>query len=36
MVHLEFGLSTSNALKHLNQAMIEVVEKVIVLADSTK
>lgn len=36
-VHLEFGLSTSNALEaHLNQAMIEVAEKVIVLADSTK
>jgi DeoR/GlpR family transcriptional regulator of sugar metabolism len=35
-VHLEFGLSTSNALEaHLNQAMIEVAEKVIVLADST-
>jgi DeoR/GlpR family transcriptional regulator of sugar metabolism len=30
-------LSTSNALEaHLNQAMIEVAEKVIVLADSTK
>ncbi|MCV9926656.1 DeoR/GlpR family DNA-binding transcription regulator [Flavobacterium sp. LS1R49] len=36
-VHLDFGLSTSNALEaHLNQAMIEVAEKVIVLADSTK
>lgn len=36
-VHLEFGLSTSNALEaHLNQAMIKVAEKVIVLADSTK
>ncbi|SHG08191.1 transcriptional regulator, DeoR family [Flavobacterium segetis] len=36
-VHLEFGLSTSNALEaHLNQAMIDVAEKVIVLADSTK
>jgi DeoR family transcriptional regulator of aga operon len=36
-VHLEFGLSTSNALEaHLNQVMIEVAEKVIVLADSTK
>ncbi|SDZ95381.1 transcriptional regulator, DeoR family [Flavobacterium gillisiae] len=36
-IHLEFGLSTSNALEaHLNQAMIEVAEKVIVLADSTK
>ncbi|MBF7091965.1 DeoR/GlpR transcriptional regulator [Flavobacterium sp. ALJ2] len=36
-VHLGFGLSTSNALEaHLNQAMIEVAEKVIVLADSTK
>lgn len=36
-VHLEFGLSTSNALEaHLNHAMIEVAEKVIVLADSTK
>jgi DeoR family transcriptional regulator of aga operon len=36
-VHLEFGLSTSNALEaHLNQAMINVAEKVIVLADSTK
>ena len=36
-VHLEFGLSTSNALEaHLNQAMIEVAEEVIVLADSTK
>ncbi|KIC00436.1 transcriptional regulator [Flavobacterium sp. KMS] len=36
-LHLDFGLSTSNALEaHLNQAMIEVAEKVIVLADSTK
>ncbi|MEN2401671.1 DeoR/GlpR family DNA-binding transcription regulator [Flavobacterium sp. MC2016-06] len=36
-VHLDFGLSTSNALEaHLNQVMIEVAEKVIVLADSTK
>ncbi|MCG9791327.1 DeoR/GlpR family DNA-binding transcription regulator [Flavobacterium algicola] len=36
-VHLDFGLSTSNALEaHLNQAMIAVSEKVIVLADSTK
>jgi DeoR family transcriptional regulator of aga operon len=35
--HLEIGLTTSNALEaHLNQAMIEVAEKVIVLADSTK
>jgi DeoR/GlpR family transcriptional regulator of sugar metabolism len=36
-LHLEFGLSTSNAMEaHLNQAMIDVAEKVIVLADSTK
>jgi len=36
-IHLDFGLSTSNALEaHLNQAMIAVAEKVIVLADSTK
>lgn len=36
-VDLEFGLSTSNALEaHLNQAMIDVAKKVIVLADSTK
>jgi DeoR family transcriptional regulator of aga operon len=36
-LHLDFGLSTSNALEaHLNQAMIEVAEKVIVLSDSTK
>lgn len=36
-VDLEFGLSTSNALEaHLNKAMIDVAEKVIVLADSTK
>jgi DeoR family transcriptional regulator of aga operon len=36
-IHLEFGLSTSNALEaHLNKAMIDVAEKVIVLADSTK
>ena len=36
-LHLDFGLSTSNALEaHLNQAMIEVAEQVIVLADSTK
>jgi DeoR family transcriptional regulator of aga operon len=36
-IHLEFGLSTSNALEaHLNQAMIDVSEKLIVLADSTK
>lgn len=36
-IHLDFGMSTSNALEaHLNQAMIEVAEKVIVLADSTK
>lgn len=36
-VHLDFGLSTSNALEaHLNQIMIDVAEKVIVLADSTK
>lgn len=36
-IHLEFGLSTSNAMEaHLNQAMIDVAEKVIVLADSTK
>ncbi|MFY7890109.1 MAG: DeoR/GlpR family DNA-binding transcription regulator [Spirosomataceae bacterium] len=36
-IHLDFGLSTSSALEaHLNQAMIEVAEKVIVLADSTK
>lgn len=36
-LHLEFGLSTSNALEaHLNQAMIDVAAKVIVLADSTK
>lgn len=36
-VHLEFGLSTSNALEaHLNKAMIDVAEKVIILADSTK
>jgi DeoR/GlpR family transcriptional regulator of sugar metabolism len=36
-IHLDFGLSTSNALEaHLNQAMIDVAEKVIVLADSTK
>ena len=35
--HLDFGLSTSNALEaHLNQAMIDVAEKIIVLADSTK
>jgi DeoR family transcriptional regulator of aga operon len=35
--HLEIGLTTSNTLEaHLNQAMIEVAEKVIVLADSTK
>lgn len=35
--HLEIGLTASNALEaHLNQAMIEVAEKVIVLADSTK
>lgn len=34
---LNFGLSTSNAMEaHLNQAMIDVAEKVIVLADSTK
>ncbi len=34
---LNFGLSTSNASEaHLNQAMIDVAEKVIVLADSTK
>lgn len=36
-LHLDFGLSTSNALEaHLNQAMIAVAEKVIVLVDSTK
>lgn len=36
-IHLDFGLSTSNSLEaHLNQAMIDVSEKVIVLADSTK
>ena len=36
-VDLEFGLSTSNALEaHLNKAMIDVAEMVIVLADSTK
>lgn len=36
-LHLDFGLSTSNAMEaHLNQAMIDVAEKVIVLADSTK
>ncbi|WP_366186897.1 DeoR/GlpR family DNA-binding transcription regulator [Flavobacterium ovatum] len=36
-IHLDFGMSTSNALEaHLNQAMIDVAEKVIVLADSTK
>lgn len=36
-LHLDFGLSTSNALEaHLNQVMIEVAERVIVLADSTK
>lgn len=36
-LHLDFGLSTSNAMEaHLNQAMINVAEKVIVLADSTK
>lgn len=36
-IHLDFGLSTSNAMEaHLNQAMIAVAEKVIVLADSTK
>jgi DeoR family transcriptional regulator of aga operon len=36
-LHLDFGLSTSNALEaHLNQAMISVSEKVIVLVDSTK
>jgi DeoR/GlpR family transcriptional regulator of sugar metabolism len=30
-VHLEFGLSTSNALEaHLNKAMIDVAEKVII------
>ncbi|TRX08288.1 DeoR/GlpR family DNA-binding transcription regulator [Flavobacterium gawalongense] len=36
-IHLDFGLSTSNSLEaHLNQAMIDVSEKIIVLADSTK
>lgn len=36
-LHLDFGLSTSNAMEaHLNQAMIAVAEKVIVMADSTK
>lgn len=36
-LHLDFGLSTSNAMEaHLNQTMINVAEKVIVLADSTK
>lgn len=36
-VDVEFGLSTSNALEaHLNKQMIDVAEKVIVLADSTK
>jgi DeoR family transcriptional regulator of aga operon len=36
-IHFDFGLSTSNSLEaHLNQAMINVSEKIIVLADSTK
>lgn len=36
-IHFGFGLSTSNSLEaHLNQAMIEVSDKIIVLADSTK
>jgi len=36
-LHLDFGLSTSNALEaHLNKTMIDVAEKVIVLVDSTK
>ena len=36
-LHLDFGLSTSNASEaHLNQVMISLAEKVIVLVDSTK